>query len=50
MNSWVTAADLLAEVEGAAALELLLVGAVDEAELAEAQDLERGAVDDVGVG
>ena len=43
-------ADLLAEVERAAAFELLLVGAVDEAELGEAEDLEGGAVDDVRVG
>ena len=39
--------DLLAEVEGAAAGELLLVGAVDDRELVEAQDLEGGPVDDV---
>ena len=42
--------DLLAEVERAAAGELLLVGAVDEGELRQAQDLERGPVDDVAGG
>ncbi len=40
--------DLLAEVQRAAAGELLLVGVVDGGELVEAHDLERGAVDDVG--
>ena len=40
--------DLLTEVEGTAALELRLVGAVDHRKLAEAHDLECGAVDDVG--
>ena len=40
--------DLLAEVEGAAPRELGLVGAVDRGQLGQAQDLERGAVDDVG--
>ena len=42
--------DLLAEVERAAARELLLVGSVDGGELGQAQDLEGGAVDDVGRG
>ena len=42
--------DLLPEVEGAAALPLGLVGAVDEGELREPEDLEGGAVGDVGVG
>ena len=40
--------DLLAEVERAAARELGLVGAVDAAQLGQAQDLERRAVDDIG--
>ena len=43
-------ADLLAEVEGAAAGKLLLIGAVDEGELGQAKDLEGGAIGDVGVG
>ena len=42
--------DLLPEVERAAALPLGLVGAVDERELREPEDLEGGAVGDVGRG
>ena len=50
LNSFGDGGDLLAEVERAAARELLLVGAVDEGELRQAQDLERGSVDDVAGG
>ncbi len=42
------AGDLLAVVEGAAARELGLVGVEDGGELGQPEDLERGAVDDVG--
>ena len=43
-----TRGDLLAEVERAAARELVLVGVVDGGELGQPEDLEGGAVDDVG--
>ena len=42
--------DLLAEVERAAARELVLVGAIDPGELGQAEDLEGGTVDDVAGG
>ena len=42
--------DLLTEVERAAARELLLVGSIDGGELGQAEDLEGGAIDDVGGG